>query len=422
MPFWARHLSIVFTASSCCFPTLLRMTSVVDERRESQPPTEPAGPADMKGALRMAPVWVALLVLAWFGGKYGERYGLPAPHVIVSVLIGLALASSGLVRRRVPKNLHTAAQAVSGVVIGSFLSIHALKTAGASLLPLLLITVLTLVLSLAAGLVLARWTGQDQTTSSLGMVAGGSSALVGAAEDLGADARMVAFMQYLRLVLVVLMMPLLIRFVFSPGQGHFLALGAAEIEVPFSISGWVFVLCAAPAGYVLGRLLRLPAAALLGPVLLAAVATIAGLGINPPEVAREVAFNVIGLEVGLCLTPAALRAMGKMLPKVLLFVFLITGMCAGLAYVVTLVTNISPADAYLATTPGGINAVLATATSVHSNVALIFAVQTLRLFAMVLLAPPALTWWINRQAARTRAAVGADVHPHVHQDVSPELD
>jgi len=346
-----------------------------------------------------AVVWVALVALAWFGGKYGERYGLPAPHVIVSVVIGLIVASSGLMRRTVPKHLHTAAQAVTGVIIGTFLNLHALSTTGSSLLPLLAITIATLVLSLAGGLVLARWTGLDQTTASLGMVAGGSAAIVGAAEDLGADARMVAFMQYLRLTLVVLAMPLLIRFAFAPGVGQFRALGAAEIEVPFSVSGWVFLLWAAPAGYVLGRLLRLPAPALLGPVILGAIVTIAGIGFNPPEVAREIAFNIIGLEVGLRLTPASLRAMGRMLPKVLLFVLLITGICAALAYVVTLVTPISPANAYLATTPGGINAVLAIASSVHANVALVFAVQTLRLFAMVLLAPAALKWWLGRQDA-----------------------
>ncbi len=95
--------------------------------------------------------------------------------------------------------------------------------------------------------------------------------------------------------------------------------------------------------------------------------------------------------------------MGRMFPKVLLFVVLITGICAALAWVVTLVTSISPADAYLATTPGGINAVLAIASSVHSNVALVFAVQTLRLFAMVLLAPFALEWWLRRQTAKTPA-------------------
>jgi membrane AbrB-like protein len=350
--------------------------------------------------IKNAAVWVALVALAWIAGKFGERYGLPAPHVMVSVVIGLVVASTGLVRRTVPKHLHTAAQAVTGIIIGTFLNVHALSTAGGSLLPLLAITVLTLILSLAGGLVLARWTGQDQTTASLGMVAGGSAAIVGAAEDLGADARMVAFMQYLRLALVVLAMPLLIRFAFAPGVGHFRALGAKEIEVPFSIGGWVFLLWAAPAGYALGKVLRLPAAALLGPVILGAIVTIAGIGVNPPEVAREIAFNVIGLEVGLRLTPGALRAMGRMLPKVLLFVLLITGICAGLAWVVTLVTSISPANAYLATTPGGINAVLAVASSVHANVALVFAVQTLRLFAMVLLAPAALKWWLRRQAAK----------------------
>lgn len=58
----------------------------------------------------------------------------------------------------------------------------------------------------------------------------------------------------------------------------------------------------------------------------------------------------------------------------------------------------------------------------RSNVALIFAVQTLRLFAMVLLAPPALKWWINRQEAKTGPLPTSSLHAHAHQDVSPELD
>lgn len=372
------------------------------------------GTVKSAGAMKNALVWVVLIALAWIAGKYGEKVGLPAPHVIVSVVIGLVVSSTGLLRRTVPRNVHIAAQAVTGVIIGTFLNLPALASAGSSLLPLLAVTFATLVLSLAGGLVLARWTGLDQTTSSLGMVAGGSAAIVGAAEDLGADARMVAFMQYLRLTLVVMTMPLLIRFVFAPGQGSFLALGAKEVEVPFSIAGMIFLILTPPAGYVLGRLMRLPAPALLGPVLLGAAVTIAGIGVNPPEIFREIAFNIIGLEVGLRLTPAALRSMGRMLPKVLLFVLLITGICALLAYLVTLVTNISPANAYLATTPGGINAVLAIASSVKSNVALIFTVQTLRLFAMVLLAPAALKWWLGRQAATptARSARFSRVAPH----------
>lgn len=342
-------------------------------------------------------LWALLIALAWVGGKYGEQFHLPAPHVIVSVILGLLVASTGRFERTTPRALHTAAQAVTGVVIGTFLDLGALGSAGSSLLPLLAITVATLVLSIGAGLVLARWAGVDQKTASLGMVAGGSAAIVSAAEELGADARQVAFMQYLRLTLVILAMPLLIHFVFDPGVA-FHGLGPAEIEVAFSIPGTLFLVWAAPAGYLLGRVLRVPAPALLGPVVMAAIATVGGFGGQPPELFREIAFNIIGLEVGLRLTPTALRAIGRMLPKVLLFVLGITGVCGALAWLVTLVTDIAPQDAYLATTPGGINAVLAVASSVHSNVALVFTVQALRLLMMVLIVPPALKWWLGRQA------------------------
>ncbi|MEV6057610.1 AbrB family transcriptional regulator [Streptomyces sp. NPDC052107] len=42
-------------------------------------------------------------------------------------------------------------------------------------------------------------------------------------------------------------------------------------------------------------------------------------------------------------------------------------------------------DAYLATTPGGINAVLAAAVATHSDVSLMSSVQSLRLFVLIAL-------------------------------------
>ena len=88
---------------------------------------------------------------------------------------GLVATSTGLVRRSVPSKVHTAAQAVSGVVVGSFLDVHALAAAGPALLPLLAITAATIVLSPGAGWLLARQTGLDLPTASLGLIAGGSA-------------------------------------------------------------------------------------------------------------------------------------------------------------------------------------------------------------------------------------------------------
>jgi membrane AbrB-like protein len=164
---------------------------------------------------------------------------------------------------------------------------------------------------------------------------------------------------------------------------------------------YLFLLWAAPLGLVLGKVLRLPAPAFLGPVLAGVVATLVGIGHQPPVNAREMAFTIIGLEVGLRLNLSSLRTMGRMLPAVLAYVVGITAACSVMAYLVTIVTPITPLNAFLATTPGGINAVLAEAISVaDSNIALISTVQTMRLFAMMLIVPPLLRWLVRRGAAR----------------------
>lgn len=67
----------------------------------------------------------------------------------------------------------------------------------------------------------------------------------------------------------------------------------------------------------------------------------------------------------------------------------VTAGCALLAGVLAALMHISVLDAYLATTPGGINAVLATGAATHSDLALVSPCrQSIRLFVVGLLAPP----------------------------------
>jgi uncharacterized membrane protein AbrB (regulator of aidB expression) len=60
-----------------------------------------------------------------------------------------------------------------------------------------------------------------------------------------------------------------------------------------------------------------------------------------------------------------------------------------LAIILAATTSVSLLDAYLATTPGGLYAVLAVAVGAGANTTFIVAVQGLRLVVMVLLAPVA---------------------------------
>jgi uncharacterized protein len=154
----------------------------------------------------------------------------------------------------------------------------------------------------------------------------------------------------------------------------------------------------AVAGAVGGRAIRLPAATLLGPMILSGAVTLAAIGggFVVPPVLRETAFAIIGLRIGLRFTVATVRMVGRLLVPVTLCILGLLVACFGLAVALDLTTPASLLDAYLATTPGGLYAVLAVAFGAGANTTFIIAVQGLRVLVMVLLAPVMVRWLIPR--------------------------
>ena len=150
----------------------------------------------------------------------------------------------------------------------------------------------------------------------------------------------------------------------------------------------------------------MPAGSLLAPMALAAALTLAVPGgeFAVPAAAREVAFALIGLQVGLKFTLDTIRVLGRLLVPVLLGVLGVLAACAVLAVVLDVTTDVSLRDAYLATTPGGVYAVLAVALGTDANAAFILAAQGLRLIVMVALAPLAVRWMVARAASAQRPA------------------
>lgn len=348
---------------------------------------------------RSAAKWTAIAAVLYFSGTEAETLGFPAPHLFAALIVGLVILLGGISQAEMPSSVYLAAQAVTGVVLGTYVSFHSVTTVGANWIAVVAITVLTLALSVGLGVLLARRTGMDGATASLGMIAGGSAGIVATSDDLGADARLVAFMQYLRLVLVVLTAPLLVRYVLHPHVvGEYGAIGPKEIEVEASTGAYVFCALVASFGAVAALRFRLPAGALIGPLLLAAVLTGAGAfhRVTPPEFPREAAFTLIGLNVGMRFTRETIARVGRLLPTVLGFVVVLIATTGLLAWGLSAVTNIRVLDSYLATTPGGINAVLVVAFASGAHTGFVFAVQTLRLFVMVLAAPHLVRWVIAR--------------------------
>jgi membrane AbrB-like protein len=312
-------------------------------------------------------------------------------HVPSAALFGGLLAGlvRGLaVRRRlvVPRPAMTAAQAVVGVSIGALVQLSTLTGLGEDWLPVVLVTLATLLLSLGAGLVLRLQPGITPVTGAFSMIAGGASGITAMARDLGADARMVAVLQYLRVLLIVVLMPLVATAVYGAGDG-----GAAGAPTggPGWAAGLLFTVACAAVGLLLGRGARIPVGSLLGPLLVAAAAHLTGLASDAtvPALVQDAAFLVIGLQVGTSFTKESLRTVGRALPPALATIAGLGLACAGLGAVLAAATGVGGLDGYLATTPGGLYAVLATASRSGADTTFVLAVQVLRLFVMLLTAP-----------------------------------
>lgn len=353
--------------------------------------------------------WTGLVVACYWLAEIGETFSVPAPELLIPLIVGAVLALSGIVSKPMPKQATKASHALVGVVMGCYLDPTSLSAVASSAVPLTVITVLTVAIAVGAAALLARTGKTSLTNAILGVMPGGSAAIIAVADDLGADSRQVAFTQYLRVGLVALTAPVLAQLLGGGGQQDATedALSVPEFDhlvVSAHGVGHIVILAGVCLlGVQLGRRLRLPSPGLLGPMILATFVTFTftSSGFAPDGPLRDVMFAIVGLEVGLRFTRASVKHVGRLLPYVTACTLVVCAACAALALALSAMAGTPFVEAYLATTPGGINAVLATAASTDTNVPLVSTVQSLRLFVVVLAAPPIIRWLSRKQAEQT---------------------
>ncbi len=88
--------------------------------------------------------------------------------------------------------------------------------------------------------------------------------------------------------------------------------------------------------------------------------------------------------------------------QILLSIFALLAICAGMAWGLTRFMHIDFMTAYLATSPGGLDTVAVIAAGSNADMALIMAMQTLRLFS-ILLTGPAIARFISTYAPKRSA-------------------
>ncbi|HCG47025.1 AbrB family transcriptional regulator [Corynebacterium flavescens] len=336
-------------------------------------------PFDRSLALRWAFVVPVSVLLGWLF----DRWGVPAAWIIAAIVVSAGVAL--VTHHEVPVNKHV--YSLSRGFIGILAALPLTTMSISSLLGYLpigiAIALITILVGIGGGVLLHRAQPRavGRETGILSMLPGGASMMPVLADELGADYRYVALTQYLRLLAVSISLPMVVSFMSTPSGGEHLK--AADADPHW----WMvlIVLLVALVGEPLGKRIHLPVATVMGPLLLTVIISAflpPDMTMQPIEPFRILAFLSIGWVCGGGLSMQALKSFSKQLPATILYIVLVIGVCAASAVPLVWIMGISYFEAYLATSPGALETVLALSSEGGAGPAVV-ALQIIRLLLVL---------------------------------------
>lgn len=318
---------------------------------------------------------------------------IPAALLLGPMLAAILMATNGA-RLAVPQIPFLAAHALIGCIVARSLDVGIISTFAADW-PVFLVIVLAVIAATSLlGYLMARNGTLPGTTAVWGTSAGAASAMLLMAEAYGADARLVAFMQYLRVVCVASAASMVAALVFHAGGGH------AQPIVWFPPIDWLELaktLSIAFTASAIGYFLKIPAGTMLLPMI--ATAVLHGFGyltIELPTWLLAIAYALLGWKIGLGFTRRILRHAAHAFPQIAASIIVLIIFCGGLAILLWQVMGIDPLTAYLATSPGGLDSIAIIAASTPVDLSFVMALQTVRFLLVLLLGGPISTFIARR--------------------------
>jgi membrane AbrB-like protein len=206
-------------------------------------------------------------------------------------------------------------------------------------------------------------------------------------EDYGGDMRLVAFMQYLRVVFVSLVVAMVAHFL-TPEAASAGAAASQALAAPVNWLALGKTLLFTGAAVWLALAIKMPG----GPMLLPMVAGIflhhSGLWpLELPPLLMTLTYASVGWVIGLRFSPPVIRAAFRALPKLMLVIALMTAACALFGGFMTVALDFDPMTAYLATCPGGVDTVAIIALGRQVDFPFIMTMQTARMLMVFFFGP-----------------------------------
>ena len=227
----------------------------------------------------------------------------------------------------------------------------------------------------------------DPVTAFFAGMPGGLVEMVTVGEEKGGDARTIALIHSARILLVVMTLPFLVEWIGGVKLGGSRVSGPSIMDTP--LSSELLLLACGLVGIVVGRVLKLPAKFLFGPMLVSAIVHVTGLSTAaPPFEIVNAAQLVLGVTIG-C------RFIGTPPREILRILMLSVGSTAILvaltllfAWLVAQVSSHGYIPLILAYSPGGLAEMSLIALALHTEVAFVAAHHIIRVLLVMISAGP----------------------------------
>lgn len=330
--------------------------------------------------------WRALffaLTAGSLGGAAFTALDLPLAWMIGAMTATTILAVGG-VRVAVPMRLRSAMIMILGIMLGSAFTPEILEQIGRWAVSLGVLVVYMFSSAFVGTLFLRRVVGYDPVTAYFAATPGGLSEMVLVGGALGGDEREISLCHGIRVMLVVMALPFWFQFV----DGYDASLRTVSEAANMLGVRDALLLGACVVGAPLAGWLRLPAAALVGPMIFSAAIHLSGLTTSrPPVELIAVAQIVVGSAIGARFVGVGLARLGRAAVIASALTALMLLVAVMLAMVLGALTGISLPALILAYSPGGLAEMSLTALALGVDVAFVSTHHIVRIILIVTLAP-----------------------------------
>jgi membrane AbrB-like protein len=346
--------------------------------------------------------WIGIALTAAAASGVMSLAGLTSPSLLGGCVGAAAFAFVGGRHRwprvQMSRPVRGLAQAVLGVHLGLSITIDALRGIGTGWLLVLAVLIVTVLSCMAAAVGVSKFSPMTVATAQMGMMPGGATVSIAVSDDVGTDPRIVAVMQYTRVYLILASLPIVAHSM----AGHLGSEGdAASAKRAQSLVAIGLILVCVAVTMPLMRCVTFPSGYLLIPLVLAICFTVAtGPGTaGVPDWLLATALGMVGVFVGLQVTPDSLREARDSFPAILVAVVAVILVCGGLGAALAASLDKPLVDGYLATSPGGVNVIFGIVSGGGLDLPFITAAQIMRILLTLLVLPLLGNWHLRRSRA-----------------------